>query len=40
MEVPFDESLENGLKKAARACIEACPTAALAWYGMVQTIDA
>ena len=31
VEVPFNESLENGLKRAAQACIEACPTAALAW---------
>ena len=35
VEVPFNESLENGLKKAARACIEACPTAALAWLGPI-----
>ena len=29
--VPFNESLENGLKKAAKECVESCPTAALAW---------
>ena len=29
--VPFSESLENGLKRAVRACIQACPTGALAW---------
>ena len=29
--VPFNGSFEDGLKKAARACIEACPTSALAW---------
>ena len=29
--VPFNGSFDDGLKKAARACIEACPTAALAW---------
>ncbi|MCP4723923.1 MAG: hypothetical protein GY863_02745, partial [bacterium] len=29
--VPFNESLNNGLQKAAMECVEACPTAALAW---------
>ena len=29
--VPFDGSFDDGLKKAARACIEACPTSALIW---------
>ena len=29
--VPFNESLNNGLQKAAKECVEACPTAALAW---------
>ncbi|MHB9029977.1 MAG: 2Fe-2S iron-sulfur cluster-binding protein [Candidatus Latescibacterota bacterium] len=29
--VPFSESLENGLRKAAKECVEACPTAALSW---------
>ncbi|MFC1492566.1 FAD-dependent oxidoreductase [candidate division KSB1 bacterium] len=29
--VPFNESLDNGLQKAAAECVEACPTAALAW---------
>jgi ferredoxin len=29
--VPFDGSFDEGLKKAARACIEACPTSALIW---------
>lgn len=31
MTVPFNESLNNGLQKAAKECVEACPTAALAW---------
>ena len=29
--VPFNESLNNGLQKVAKECVEACPTAALAW---------
>jgi Fe-S-cluster-containing dehydrogenase component len=29
--VPFDEALENGLKKTARECVEACPTGALSF---------
>jgi ferredoxin len=29
--VPFHESLENGLRRAARECVEACPTGALSW---------
>ncbi|MFC1477144.1 FAD-dependent oxidoreductase [candidate division KSB1 bacterium] len=29
--VPFSESLNNGLQKVAGECVEACPTAALAW---------
>jgi len=29
--VPFDESLAEALTAAARRCIEACPTGALAW---------
>ena len=29
--VPFDESLNSGLRKVAKECVEACPTAALAW---------
>jgi len=29
--VPFDESLGEALKAAARRCIEACPTGALSW---------
>jgi len=29
--VPFNESLNNGLRKVAKECVEACPTAALAW---------
>ena len=29
--VPFEGSFDDGLKKAARACIEACPTSALIW---------
>ena len=28
---PFNESLKAGLNTAARECVEACPTAALAW---------
>ena len=33
--VPFDGSLADGLKKAARACIEACPTSAMVWLDEV-----
>jgi ferredoxin len=29
--VPFDEALEGGLENVAAECVEACPTAALAW---------
>jgi ferredoxin len=29
--VPFDESLGEALRAAARRCVEACPTGALAW---------
>ena len=29
--VPFDESLEDGLQQAAQACVETCPTGALAF---------
>ena len=29
--VPFNDSLKNGLQKTAKECVEACPTAALAW---------
>lgn len=29
--VPFHESLAEGLRKTAAACVEACPTGALAW---------
>jgi NADPH-dependent glutamate synthase beta subunit-like oxidoreductase len=29
--VPFNESLNNGLQEAAKECVKACPTAALAW---------
>jgi ferredoxin len=29
--IPFEESLENGLKETARECVEACPTGALAF---------
>jgi len=29
--VPFGASLDEGLKAAASACVEACPTGALAW---------
>jgi len=31
VKVPFNESLENGLKRVARECVEACPTGALAF---------
>jgi len=31
VEVPFHESLDRGLGKVAKECIEACPTAALSW---------
>jgi len=30
--VPFNGSFDDGLKKAARACIEVCPTSALYWH--------
>jgi len=29
VDIPFHENLENGLRKAADACIDACPTAAI-----------
>jgi len=29
--VPFDEAMTDGLRKTARACVEACPTAALSF---------
>lgn len=29
--IPFDDPLGEGLKKAAKECIESCPTAALSW---------
>jgi ferredoxin len=29
--VPFGESLQNGLRESAKACVEACPTGALAF---------
>lgn len=29
--IPFNESLENGLKKVAKQCVESCPTGALAF---------
>jgi NADH dehydrogenase/NADH:ubiquinone oxidoreductase subunit G len=29
--VPFNESLTEGLQHTAHACVEACPTGALAW---------
>ena len=31
LKVPFNESLHDGLQKAAKECVEACPTAAIAW---------
>jgi len=31
LDVPLNESLENGLKKVAAECVKACPTAALAF---------
>lgn len=31
VEPPFNESLSQGLKKVAKECVEACPTAAIAW---------
>jgi len=34
--VPFNESMAQGLKKVARECIEACPTAALSWRDVGQ----
>ena len=29
--VPFDGAFADGLRRAAAACVEACPTAALSW---------
>jgi len=29
--VPFNESMNNGLRKVVKECVEACPTAALSW---------
>ncbi len=31
IEVPFNESISQGLQHTAAKCVEACPTAALAW---------
>ncbi|MCF7817066.1 MAG: (2Fe-2S)-binding protein [Kiritimatiellales bacterium] len=31
VQVPFGESLQNGLREAAKDCVEACPTGALAF---------
>ncbi|MBN1290633.1 MAG: (2Fe-2S)-binding protein [Candidatus Latescibacteria bacterium] len=31
MTVPFNESLNAGLRKAAKECVDSCPTAALSW---------
>jgi NADH dehydrogenase/NADH:ubiquinone oxidoreductase subunit G len=31
VKIPFDETLEHGLKETARECVEACPTGALAF---------
>lgn len=33
IDVPFGESLAAGLRKVARECAAACPTAALTWTG-------
>jgi ferredoxin len=37
--VPFGETLENGLKKAAAECVEACPTSALAFADTEEHLD-
>lgn len=37
--VPFNESLENGLKKSAEECVKSCPTAALAWINNEEGAD-
>ncbi len=34
---PFHEPLQRGLQKAARDCVEACPTAALSWRKRTRT---
>lgn len=34
--VPFNESMAAGLKKVAKECVEACPTAALSWRDVGQ----
>ena len=34
---PFHEPLQRGLQKAARECVEACPTAALSWFKRTRT---
>ncbi len=31
VETPFNETLDQGLKKVAGQCVEACPTSALSW---------
>jgi NADH dehydrogenase/NADH:ubiquinone oxidoreductase subunit G len=38
--VPFDRSLEEALGRVAAECIAACPTAALAWRGILTAEDA
>ncbi|MBA7581639.1 Ferredoxin--NADP reductase [subsurface metagenome] len=37
--VPFDEALSDGLRKVAKECVEACPTAALAWKNGEPGVD-
>ncbi|MBT4484359.1 MAG: NAD(P)-binding protein [Candidatus Latescibacteria bacterium] len=37
--VPFNESLKKGLQKAAKKCVDACPTAAIAWRNAEEGLD-
>ena len=37
--VPFNESLKNGLQKVIKECVDACPTAALAWRNAEDGLD-
>lgn len=37
--VPFDEPLETGLEQVAAECVQACPTAALAWLNQEDKAD-
>ena len=37
--VPFNDSLAAGLKRTAKQCVEACPTAALSFAEDVENKD-